>query len=325
MPVLNWNALYDFWLVAEYGSFAAASRQRPWGSAQALHKRVRELEKKENLDLKLLRSRGVRGVELTEAGRQICRLVDPVFRSFDLVASELRGEASGTLTVALTRYASDNYGTELMSGVKALLPSFSAAFFERPLLDVHALVEAGKVDLAIASPPEHESHDLEVFAKIPMSIELLAPASHPLARDRRQRKWRQVLEYPMILLDRGTLIRKAFDHVVQRTQLTGRLRVAAEVSTVELAVSGVRAGLGIALVPVGPRRAKELEDVARLQPPSGLATVNLAVMHNRSRYVPKYVRTILEFCAEMVRAEPGRGNDPQELKRFASVAQFHGI
>jgi DNA-binding transcriptional LysR family regulator len=102
MPDINWNAVYGFWLVAEHGSFAAAARSLPRGSVQALQKRVRGLEKKHNLNLRLLRSRGAKGVELTEAGRRLYELLNPVFESFDALAGELRDEASGPLTVAMS-------------------------------------------------------------------------------------------------------------------------------------------------------------------------------------------------------------------------------
>ena len=56
--------MYGFWLVAEHHSFAHAARALPFGSTQALHKRVRTLENRENLNMRLLRSRGVKGVSI---------------------------------------------------------------------------------------------------------------------------------------------------------------------------------------------------------------------------------------------------------------------
>ena len=106
---VNWNAVYSFWLVAQCGSFAEASRRLPSGTIQGLHKRVRQLEGESGLRLRLLKSRGVKGVELTEAGRQLQQLVNPVFCSFDQLTAELRGELTGTLRVATTALGAFNY------------------------------------------------------------------------------------------------------------------------------------------------------------------------------------------------------------------------
>src|SRR5579872_5078812 len=104
MHNINWNAVYGFCLVSEHHSFAHAARALPFGSIQALHKRVRTLESKENLNLKLLRSRGVKGIELTEAGQRVFQLVAPVFRDFERLTAELRGEDSGSLHIAATAF-----------------------------------------------------------------------------------------------------------------------------------------------------------------------------------------------------------------------------
>jgi DNA-binding transcriptional LysR family regulator len=80
MVDINWNAVYGFWLVSKYGSFAEAARALPRGTVQGLNKRVRQLESEQNLNLKPFRSRGIKGVELTESGRRLVALVDPVYR-----------------------------------------------------------------------------------------------------------------------------------------------------------------------------------------------------------------------------------------------------
>jgi DNA-binding transcriptional LysR family regulator len=117
---INWNALHSSWLVSEHGSFAAAARAAPHGTAQASFKRVKQLEDSHNLNLKLFRSHGskrshgAKGVELTEAGLKLRRFLDPVSRSLDAITSDLRGEDSGSMVVAAVPYAAYNYGNEVI-------------------------------------------------------------------------------------------------------------------------------------------------------------------------------------------------------------------
>jgi len=300
MPDLNWNAVYGFWLVATHGSFAHAARTLPRGSVQALHKRVQQLEGKANLDLTLFRSRGVKGVELTEAGRQLKEMLDPVFRSFDLLAADLRGEASGLLKVAVTGHIAYNYARDLVRGFHRKCPAVSLQLLERPLVEVIALTEEGRVDFGLGSPPLGYS-PLQLGERFPLRLEFLAPPKHQLGRG--PVTWHDIAREPLILPERGTRIRHAFDTFIlqQRHFPDTQLHIAAEVTSGELAIAAVKAGLGVALVPIGPRLAKHIRGLTRIMPPPGLPSVDVGVFHRGDRYLPRFMKVFLEIAIEVLR------------------------
>ena len=298
MADINWNGVYGFWLVAEHGSFAAAARSMPRGSVQALQKRVRSLEKKQNLNLKLFRSRGVKGVELTEAGRRLYELLNPVFLAFDPLAAELRDEASGPLTIAMSTYASANYRADLLERFHSRHPAVTIKALERPAVEVVALVESGQADCGICSPPARTSA-LRVVGRVPIRFEILAPIHHQIPEARMT--WRRLLREPLVLPERGTAVRQAFEALLVRLQLNSELKIACEVSTPEAAVEAVLANYGVALTPVGPRLATQLSGLRRLNPPAGLPRIDVAVLCGRDRYMPSYMQALFQVAIQVLR------------------------
>jgi DNA-binding transcriptional LysR family regulator len=302
MPDLNWNAVYAFWLVATHGSFAEAARSLPRGSVQALHKRVRRLETKENLGLTLFRSRGVKGVELTDAGRHLMQTLDPIFKSFDVIAGDLRGEASGSLKVAMTRYVSYNFGEALVTAFHHQFPAVSIELLERPMLEVISLAEKGQVDFGLGSPPVGNS-PLNVSQTHPIRMEFLAPRGHRLAQGRVT--WDEIAKEPLILPERGTMGRWAFDKLMfRRRSSAGPLRIAGEVSSAELALAAVKAGLGLAFVAIGPRLEKHIRGMTRIAPPPGLPRVEVAVYCREDRYMPKFMKAFFDLAIEVLGDSP---------------------
>jgi DNA-binding transcriptional LysR family regulator len=301
MPDLNWNAVYGFWLVATHGSFAEAARALPRGSVQALHKRVRQLEAKGNLDLTLFRSRGVKGVQLTEAGRQLKEMLDPIFRSFDLLAADLRGEASGVLKVAMSGHVAYNYAAGLLGKFHRKCPAVSLELLERPLVEVISLAEEGRVDFGLGSPPLGYS-PLKVGCRVPLRLEFLALPKHGLGRG--PVTWREIVREPLILPERGTRIRQAFDSfmVRQHNFFHSEVRIAGEATSGELAIAAVKSGLGVALAPMGPRLVKHVRGLTRITPPPGLPGVDVGVFFREDRYMPRFMKVFLEVAAEVLQA-----------------------
>jgi len=297
---LNWNAVHGFWLVAEHRSFAAAARVLPRGSVQALHKRVRTLE--EHLNFRLLRSRGIKGVELTEAGHRVFELVSPVFRDFDRLTAELRGEDAGPLHVAATEFACHNFLPEILARFGPLFPRVSIHVHMRTTADVLAMVESGRTDFGICSPPASLGNCVaKVEAPLPSAV--LIPRRHRLRGG--IRSWADLVEEPLILPERDSLLRTAFDQLMERKKLSRGLRLKAELSAPGLCAEAVRAGLGIALVSVGPRLRGDLHGLSLLDPPSGLREMCLAVVCQTNRYLPKYMQHFLETAAQVMHADAG--------------------
>jgi DNA-binding transcriptional LysR family regulator len=296
---INWNAIYGFWLVSETHSFAAASRSLPRGSVQALHKRVRTLE--DTLKLRLLRSRGTKGVELTEAGRRIFKLIDPMFRQFDRLTDELRAEDSGPLHVAATGFCCHNFLPDVLSAFCPQVPNVSVHVHMREASEVVALVQSGRVDFGVCSPPANLGK-CEIRVEVPLPSAILVPKKHELARG--VRSWKDVVRHPLILPERESLLRTHFDDLMVEENLFSFIHVKAEFTAPGLSLQAVRDGLGVALVDLGPRLLANLEGVLPLAPPPGLPRMRLAVLCQRNRYLPRYMRSFLETVSRVMRSLP---------------------
>lgn len=297
MVDINWNAAYGFWLVARHGSFANAARALPSGSVQALHKRVRRLEAKETLDLHLLRSRGVKGVRLTEAGKRLYEYLDLVFRDFDKLTSELRGEASGSLGVAATSFVANNYLEKIIAAFSPQHPNISVHLHVCDTPEVMAFVENGRTDLGICSPLSPVPGAV-VVPVVPMLFQLLVPADRK--RRRRVTTWREVVQFPLILPEKTSVLYQAFDELMRKEGLDTAIQIKAELTTPELSLEAVRAGLGVAIVAIGPRFPRNPAGVIRLNPPPGLPRLHLSVLYKKSSYIPKYMNEFVQTVASVM-------------------------
>jgi DNA-binding transcriptional LysR family regulator len=299
---INWNALYSFWLVAEHGSFAAAARATPHGTVQALFKRVKQLEDTSNLNLKLFRSRGAKGVELTEAGLKLRRFLDPVFRSLDAITSDLRGEDSGSMVVAAVPYATYNYGHEIIRHFHEAFPKVNLTVKVRPYADIMDLLEKGHADFGFCTPPREGRH-LIAGARAPISVDIIAPHGHRLTRG--AITWKDVAREPLIVPARDTPLRLALERLLQRAGLLAKCRVAGEINETELAVESVRGGAGVAIIGVGPRLALHLDGLARIAPPPNLPTFEIGLLHRADRYLPHYMRAFQRMVGLVISGQEG--------------------
>jgi DNA-binding transcriptional LysR family regulator len=306
---INWNAVYGFWLVAERGSFAAAARTLPRGSVQALHKRVRTLESEQHLNLPLLRSRATKGVELTEAGQRLFDLASPAFRAFEGLTAEIRREDTGPLLLAGTVFGSNSYVAKIVSQFSPQFPCVSIHLTLREPLDVIRMVESGEVDFGICSPTSALT-DCEAKVRIPMRSTVILPRGHRLSKG--IPSWRELVKESLILPERGSLLTKIFEDLIEQQGLSSAIRVTAQMTTPELSAAAVRAGLGVALVATGPGSLPKLRGMLRVDPPPGLAKMSLSILCRKKRYLPKYMRHFLAVASRVFPPERGSSGDPRD-------------
>jgi LysR family cys regulon transcriptional activator len=259
---------------------------------------VRQLETAENLNVRLLRSRGVKGVELTEAGRRLHRLLSSVFRPIGEVVAELRAEDVGEINVGLSNYASFNYLPEILAPFRQRFPRVSMRLRVGETDDVLGWLEKSECDIGICPPPQ-SYHSLVIPAVAPMPVALLVPPGHRLTRGRVT--WERLLEDPIVVFDRSTSLRHSMESLFTHLGIFGRLEIAAEVSRVDLATAAVRAGLGAAVTPMGPAYRKLAFGLKKLQPPPGLHVANQAVIYREDRYVPQYMQGFVDVAVATLR------------------------
>jgi DNA-binding transcriptional LysR family regulator len=132
-----------------------------------------------------------------------------------------------------------------------------------------------------------------------MPLCLLAPQDHRLTRE--PITWENLLEEPIIVFDRTTSLRHSLETLLTRLGIFAKLQVSAEVSRVDLAVAAVRAGMGVAIVPMGPEYRKLTAGLRELPPPAGLPEIGQAVIYREDRYLPRYMKSFVEIASRVIK------------------------
>jgi DNA-binding transcriptional LysR family regulator len=174
------------------------------------------------------------------------------------------------------------------------------------------MLERAEGDLGICSPPERY-HSLVIKAWRRMPLALLAPPHHRLTRG--SITWESLLEEPIIIFDRSTSLRHSLETLLTRLGIFAKLHVSAEVSRVDLAVAAVRAGMGVAIVPMGPEYRKLTAGLEELPPPKGLPEIGQAILYREDRHVPRYMKAFVNIASRIM----AKGTEPARQARARSV------
>jgi len=238
--------------IARHGSFAKAARQLGI-SSPAVWQQVRALERE--FDADLVKSRGGQA-SLTEDGELLVRLTAPLVDSFDSVRalfSERRGKLHRRLTLTTTTALLTHELPAAISAYRAAHSAVELILIDRPSLEARAIFERGDADIAIigstgaeAAPPQCHVEKL-----ISYPYHLLCPPEHPLLK-RKRLALDQIGHYPLILSGKGAATSQRVPEVFARGDAR-EPKVALTSTNLALIISYVRMGLGIAVVPLGPR------------------------------------------------------------------------
>jgi len=230
---------------AQLGSLAAAAKSLGL-SQPAVWEQVRALERE--FGAVFVEAHG-RGCRLTEAGKLLVELAEPVVAAADSIKrtfQERRGEVVARLTIAATQRI-------LIEDLCAVIPHFIAKhpqvhlrFLERLTGQVSQSVESGEADLGVASAREPSGPRLRTEPAYELDTLLITRHDHPLA-SKATIKVRDLVEYPFVNAE------DSFSRPEVAKQLTdlGAFRV--EPRTIEAATTHavrhfVQLGLGIGLV-----------------------------------------------------------------------------
>src|SRR4051812_12366804 len=241
---LKLRQLQGFAAAAGHSSFSAAARELAM-TQPAFSQLVRELES--SLRVKLF-ERTTRRVELTDAGRRFLAMIrrplddlDDAYRIAREMAAGTRGRivfsslpsvAFGLVTMALARF-------------KELNPGITVRLIEDQDFNIAEKVLHREVDFGIGTlkAPREELAFREL---LPDELQAVFPARHPLAAKRRM-TWRDLAASPLVLLPRQSSVRAL---VEQGFAAAGVARDPDyEVANMVTALSMVRAGLGVTVMP----------------------------------------------------------------------------
>jgi LysR family carnitine catabolism transcriptional activator len=241
---LKLRQLQGFAAAATHGSFSAAARELTM-TQPAFSQLVRELES--SLRVKLF-ERTTRRIELTDAGRRFLAMIRRPLDDLDDAYRIAREMAAGTRgRIAFSSLPSVAFGlvTMALARFKALHPGITVRLIEDQDFNIAEKVLHREVDFGIGTlKTPHE--ELAFRELLPDELQAVYPARHPLAAKRRI-TWRDLAAGPLVLLPRQSSVRAL---VEQGCAAAGVAREPDyEVANMVTALSMVRAGLGVTVMP----------------------------------------------------------------------------
>jgi len=251
--VIDLRQLHYFLAIAEAGNFHRAA-QRVHISQPALSQRMKALE--EALAVALF-VRTPRGVTLTPAGETFVRGARQVLRDLDLAIAGTRlanRDEHGSITIAFNEMG----GQQPIVGrclelFRSAFPNVNVRLLEMGKAAQHEALREGSIDAGfhfslLDEPPEFAIERVESRA-----FGLVVPESHPLA-GKAVVAMSDLRDQPMVLLEREVNLDTHKGIVGAFARAGIPLSIAAHASSDAGLLTLVRAGFGLAIVMIGPRR-----------------------------------------------------------------------
>ncbi|HEX7339292.1 MAG TPA: LysR family transcriptional regulator [Rhodanobacteraceae bacterium] len=234
-----------FLQVAELGSFTQAA-QNLHVSQPALTVQIHQLE--EDLGVRLF-DRDRRKVTLTPAGKRLLAPMQKVLDNFDeacKLAHELGDLSRGRLAIAALPSVAANWLPQRIARFHETYPNIEVRVIDVVSDQVQTLVAEASVDLGVGV---WLRRDLAIqFKKLfEDRMHVFFPPDHELASVSSP-NLKVISRYPHISMARTTSVRQLLDHALQETDLS--VDVTCEVDRLSTAINMVRAGVGIAVLPL---------------------------------------------------------------------------
>jgi DNA-binding transcriptional LysR family regulator len=248
-PSLSIDQLAALIEVARHGTLRAAAKSL-YISEQGVRNRLIALETELGREL-YRKGRGVRvGEVLTPDGKKLLpevqRIVEQSRGLKDLLD---RQAAVREIHIASSQYLSTYLLIDAIGRFRRVEPSVRIWLSVRTERDIErALLTNPELAFGVAAPYE-PAPELSYRHLFSMHWSAIVPHRHPLVR-RKPLHLADLLEYPLILFERGSTGRQ---HIMEAfTKLELSPRVMMEATTTDLIVRMVSAAMGVALVPLLP-------------------------------------------------------------------------
>jgi DNA-binding transcriptional LysR family regulator len=276
---LKLRQLQGFAAAATHGSFSAAARELAI-SQPAFSQLVRELESA--LRVKLF-ERTTRRVQLTEAGRHFLAMIQRPLDDLEdayRFARELAAGTRGRIVFASLPSVAFGLVTMALARFKALHPAITARLIEEQDANIVEKILHREVDFGIgtlATP-----HDELAFRELlPDELQAVYPLRHALAAKRRV-TWRDLAAWPLVLLPKQSSVRALAEHGFAAAKIAREPDY--EVANMVTALSMVRAGLGVTVMPrmVLPELNMKGLAAGRIHDPRPLRSIGIITRRDRS-------------------------------------------
>jgi DNA-binding transcriptional LysR family regulator len=302
---MDLKQLRSFREVAEAGSLSrAADRLRL--AQPALSRQVKLLE--EELGLPLFLRHG-RGMQLTEAGRELLARVGGPMRQLEQAVAEVKAlaeEVSGQVALGMMPTVAAVLAGPLARQVAARYPAISLRIVEAYTGYLTEWVQRGTLDASLLYGPAPHRY----LRTLPLFVEelvLVGPPDHPLLAGGDALAFAALRGQPLVLPSRTHGLRGVVEAAASRARIA--LNVAIEADSFAVLKDLVEAGLGLGVLPRAPF-VREVGAgrlaVRPLRRPSPRRQVVLAEATDRT--ASRAGRAVLDLLAEQVALRGAAGD-----------------
>ena len=243
--IISVEQLNAFRAVAEEKSFTKAA-EKIFRTQPAVSQAIQSLE--EELGERLFMRHG-RTSMLTQAGRILLEHVEEAFETLErgrLRIEALKELSEGELTISTSDTTAFYILPDVLQEFRDQYPGIDVRIHCRPSPVSAEQVLAHQADIGIVTLPiEHPKLASEPLI-IREDVAICAPG-HELTK-RRIIAFRDLAEYPLLLLDRGSNTRAYIDHRLSEAGLTPK--IAMELGSIEVIKKLVQLDFGVSIVPL---------------------------------------------------------------------------
>ena len=251
-PLLSTDQVAAFVELARQGSLRAAAASL-FISEQGLRSRLLALEERLGVEL-YQKSRGPRRrTPLTPQGQQFLSHAQAFVERASHLGRLFQDDQGGhEVHVVASQYLIAYVLIDMVREFHRVCPTIRVRLSARTEHEIEeTLLEEPDISFGVAAPYE-PSPELIYRHLFSMPWSLITPPRHPLA-DKRSVRLADIVQFPLILYERGSTGRQHVAEAFQRVGLVPQIEM--EATNTDLIVRMVEAGLGIAIVPLHPSGA----------------------------------------------------------------------
>lgn len=291
-----------FLAAAEELSFSRAARRLAI-TQSAFSQAIRETESA--LGVRLF-DRTTRRVALTDSGAALLQKMRAGVAAIDEACEDARAISRlerGHLALAMLPSQAARYVTAALADLRRAHPGITLAVYEANNLELLDMVSNGRVELAVCARAR-VSDELLFEPLYEEEIVAVVPAGHPLSGRTRQR-WKRLAGAPLILMVQQSSTRGVIEQALLANGISGR--PAFEVTALSTALAIVRAGLGIAIQPLGALMPPDLGDLGICRMIAPVATRQIGFYRRADRQPSEAQRRVAELIRIRARSlrQPG--------------------
>lgn len=240
---MNVHHLELFYYVAKHRGVSAAARHIPYGIQQpAISAQIIQLE--DSLGVTLFHRRPF---ELTQAGEDLFKFIEPFFKGLSQVEDKLRGGREVRVRIGAPEAIQQHYLPQMLRAMKRRFPSLEFTLVGGRQDELEQLLLDQEIDIAFTAVHSRVQPGIRVEEMVKLTMALLVTEGSGLKRA--DQLWRMDrIEVPLITVPPYDPLCLHFQQELQRRKL--EWFPALELNSLDLVYRYAADGFGFGLVPV---------------------------------------------------------------------------